>query len=231
VTGQTLPVTDQRVLAELYSRGRAARERAEALALRAAERALSEPAVFTPSDSQLAVGFCPVGVADDNASVIFTRSFTDRVTEVVQRRLQVDRMLGYGCQGDIRQDRVRVWPASAEFGGAWCAGVYWDGSLSAVYVSPSEELYVSEMVSRAKKAWRALAQLAELAHGSGEEAHLVVRVRTEHPAIAGHRRGFPTEPARRWTEVRAPTEEELDRLGRELSRGFGHEGWEPEPSP
>jgi Schlafen, AlbA_2 len=42
-SGQTLPVVDQRVLAELYGRGRAVREQAQTLALRASERALQEP--------------------------------------------------------------------------------------------------------------------------------------------------------------------------------------------
>lgn len=228
VTGQTLPVTDQRVLAELYRRGRAARGQAELLALRAAERALGEPAVLTPQESQLAVGFCPVSGADDKAAVIFTRSFTDRVTEVVQRGLQVDAQLRYSCHGDIRQDGVRVWPASHGLGSSWCAAVYWDGSVSAVFATPSDELYVDELIGRAKQAWRVLAQLAELAGGSGE-AHLVVRVRSEHPAVAAHRRGHPSDPARCWTAVSEPRDEELDRLARELSRGFGQAAWEPEP--
>ena len=230
VVGQTLPVTDQRVLADLFARGRAAREQTESLAVRAAIRALAEPAAQSPDDALLSVGIRPTGGPEDKAAVLFPQSFAEQMREIVSRGLQVDPRVGYPVRVEPGQDVVRGYPGSYESHSSWAAAAYWDGAVSAVFTTPSTELYVSDLIPRVRQAWRALAKLAVAAGGIGD-AHVVVCVRGEHPAVVGHRRGHPPHPVRRWTELREPTEEELSALERELRRGFGETVWEPEPPP
>jgi hypothetical protein len=83
VVGQTLPVTDQRVLADLVARGRTAREQTEAVALRAGLRALEEPAAQPPADAMLSVAICPSQGADDKAAALFTKTFAARAADIV----------------------------------------------------------------------------------------------------------------------------------------------------
>jgi hypothetical protein len=125
---------------------------------------------------------------------------------------------------------VIAFPGSHETHASWTAAVYWDGSASAVFTTPDTELWVHDLLPRAWSGWRAVVELALAAGGSGQ-SHLVVNVRAEHAAVKAHKRGRPRHPVRRWTELRAPTHDEIESVQRELLRGFGEEAWEPEPSP
>jgi hypothetical protein len=59
VSGQTLPVTDPRVMSELIQRGAAARLQTEAAAMRAAQRLLGEGPVFAPPANAFALALGP----------------------------------------------------------------------------------------------------------------------------------------------------------------------------
>jgi hypothetical protein len=228
VTGQTLPVTDQRVLSELFARGRAARDQAEALALRASERALREPEPQPAEQSLFSIAVCPVRGADDKAAVMFSFRFGELVNELVYTQLQ-DPRVRHGVRVELAQDRLRAWPAGfSTGGGSWTLAVYWDGSVSAVFSTGADELYVNDLIARVHRGWKAVVEAAKAAGGIGE-AHLVLRVRGEHAAVTGHREPHPTQPMQRWTELREPTTNELGSLTRELQRGFGQDAWEPEP--
>ena len=227
VVGQTLPVTDQRVLADLMARGRAVRAQAEALAVRAAARALAEPSAQSADESLLSVAICPTQGAEDKAAVLFSEGFAEHVREVVGEKLQVDPMVRYPVRAAAEQDSVVAYPASSESHRSWTAAVYWDGSVSAVYTTPTPELVVSDLIPRVNQAWRTLVGLAEAAGGVGE-AHLAINVGAEHPSVGNHRGPHPRHPVRRWTLLTEPTTEELGSVQRELQRGFGQTAWEPE---
>jgi hypothetical protein len=226
VSGQTMPVTDQRVLADLIVRGRAARDEAEALALRAASRALEQPAILHSRDAVLSVALCPVQGATDKSRVLFSKSFADGLAERVRVDLQVEPMVAYPVQRALDQDSVSAWPSTNELGRSWKVAAYWDGSASAVFAAPGNELYVNELILRVNRAWRVLAGVAAELGGAGA-AHLVVIVRDDHPSVVGQW-PRPRTPTRRWTEVRAPTAEELGSVEREIQRAFGEGVYEPE---
>lgn len=226
VSGQTLPVMDQRVLTDLIERGRTARAEAEARAVGAGLRALEEPIMLEPQQAMVSVALCPVQGPDDKASVLFSKTFALALSERVNRDLQPEPPLRYPTQLTVRQDSVRASSASRELGKSWTVKVYWDGSVSAVYASLSTELYVGELVARVQRAWKVLVGAAADLGGRGS-AHLVVTIHADNEAVAAQRVP-PTTPARRWTELRGPTEDELAAVERELRRGFGEAAWEPE---
>jgi len=226
VPGLTKPVTDQSVLAELVDRGRRARDNAEALSLRASQRALAEPGALAEQDAQVAIALCPVRGANDPSGLLFSKGFVTRFVGLVQQQLRADPQLMYSFGYSVQQDCVRAWPPSRELGSAWTATAYWDGAVSAAFSTTSAELYISEFVARVRDAWAVLVQAATALGGSGT-AHLAVAVRHDHPAIA-LRRVRPTHPVQRWTELRAPQDEEVGAVERELLRSFGEDAWEPE---
>lgn len=227
VTGQTIPITEQRVLGDLFSRGAEARERAANAAMRAARRALGDPA--TNATALLSVAICAVQTAEDIPELLFSRQFQQAAIDIIHADLQVDRRLAYGVRVEPHQDHVLGYPGAYESSSRWEAATYWDGSVSAVFETPATEIYpVEDVIPRVKQAWSAIAKLAD-AVGSGGEARLVAVVHGDHPAVASLRRGHPREPVRRWVQIGAPSEPELESITRELRRGFGEETWNPDP--
>jgi hypothetical protein len=226
VSGQTLPVTDQRVLADLFGRGRAARAEAAVLASRAGLRALDEPATLPPRDSLLSVALCPVQGAADRSRVLFSKSFADALAERVRVDLQVEPVVAYPVRLGLSQDSVSAWPTGHIVTQSWKVAAYWDGSVSAVYATVGTEFDAGEFVLRVSRAWKVLAQVASDLGGGGE-AHLVVTAKDDHPAVVG-KRHRPRRATQRWTEVHAPTDAELGAVEREFRRSFGDIVWEPE---
>lgn len=225
VSSITLPVTDPRVLAELIAKGDAARHNAEATALRAAQTMLAEPAIFEVDASQFAVALSPLAGPPDKSAVLFSRKFSDAFQALVQAQLQPDSMVRYDVMGRIGQDRLVMWPTSREFGNGTTAAVFWDGAAAVSYSLRGDELYVEEMFMRISRAWRALgAVLTEF--GAKGEAHFAVLVNRDHPAVSSARRGTPSHPIQRWTEIREPDDDELASVERELKRGFGETAFE-----
>ena len=154
VTGQTLPVTDQRVLSELFARGRAARDQAEALALRASSlRASASRARAEAEQALLSIAVCPVRGADDKAAVMFSFHFGELVNDLVYTQLQ-DPKGRHGVRVERAEDRLRAWPAGFSTGsGSWTLAVYWDGSVSAVFSTGATELYVNDLIVRVHRGW------------------------------------------------------------------------------
>jgi hypothetical protein len=224
VSGQTLPVTDQRVLADLVKAGDAARQGAEAVALRAARRMLAEPVDFGPEASVFAVALSAVGGPADKAGVLFSERFSDELVKLVSERLQTDG--NFPAKSSVRQDSVRASSSSPQFGYGITAAGFWDGSVAVVQSKPGGTTLVPDLSQDIQRSWRALAVAAELLAGTGD-AHLVVLVNAEHPGLASASRDVPRAPIQRWTEVREPTSDELGSVERELQRGFGRARWEP----
>jgi hypothetical protein len=229
VSGSTLPVLDQRVLADLTEQGQAVRSNAEATALRMAQHMLGEPAIHEPQESLFSVALCPIGGPADKAAVLFTRSFVERFSRIVHEKLQADPMLSYSTVFSQRQDSVHVWPSSRELGVGTTAAVFWSGAAAAVWSTPAEELYVHDSLMDIIRTWRTLVEVTS-EFGARGDAHLVVLVNREHVSVRRQRRGFPGHPVQRWTEIRDPDSEEIARVERELRRGFGEAVWEPEPA-
>jgi Putative DNA-binding domain len=225
VSGQTFPVTDQRVLADLIQQGAAARYNAEETALRAAKRLLGEPAILEPGESLFAAGLSAISGPTDKAAVLFSEEFSKSFGAVVTERLQPDRVVRYSTHGSIHQDCLKAWPASREFGQAMTAAAFWDGSVAVVQSVRGNELHIPTLAGNIGRSWKALAEIARQLENRGE-AHLAVLVNSDHPAIAQIGSDIPRYPIQRWTEVREPTRDELASVERELERGFGHEQWE-----
>ncbi len=226
VSGQTLPVTDQRVMSELLQKGMATRHNAEALAVKAAERLLTEPTTFEPSDSLFAAGLSAISGPADKAAVLFSKEFSDAFSSLVAEHLQLDPLVRHSVHGSIHQDCLRAWPASGELRPGMMAAAFWDGAASVVGSFTGSELSMTALVQDVRRARQALSAIVGALGGYGE-AHLAVLINGKHPAVAHAGRDTPRTAIQRWTEVREATKDELGSITRELVRGFGREIWEP----
>jgi hypothetical protein len=231
VSGQTLPVTDQRVLSELIEKGGAARFRTEASALRAAQRMIAEEAGgFASEHSVFAAALCAVDGPADKAAALFSQERGRRFADLVDAELQPEAVvLSHGVRGSVHQDCLRVWTATKDEGQAVTAAGFWDGALAVVWSSAEPQITVPEITREAQRFWRTLATAVRRFGGSGE-AHLVLVINKHHAGLQGPGRELPRTDVRRWTGVREPTSDELESVRRELERGFGHMSWEPSTS-
>lgn len=230
VSGQTLPVKDQRVLSDLIEKGAAARSRTEASALRAGQRMLAEAGDFASEHSVLAAALCAVDGPADKAAALFSEDRGRRFADLVNAELQPESVvLSYGVRGSVHQDCLRVWTATKDEGQAVTAAGFWDGAVAVVWSSAENQITVPEITHEAQRFWRTLATAAQLFGGRGE-AHFALAINNDHIGLRGPGRELPRTDVRRWTEAREPRSDELDSMGRELERGFGHTSWEPSPS-
>lgn len=224
VSGQTVRVTDQSVLADLIRRGGEARSEAERRALRAALRLLRDPQIFSEADAVVSVSLAPVAGPEDKTAALFNDLFAQAQYEAHGGPLQVDSTLRYPVSPRTSQDRFLTRPGSDELGAAWTLASYWDGSVGAVFTDTGDD--APALTERIRQAWGVIASLVEQLGGYGE-AHLVVLVNGDHHGLIRSR--IPTETRiQRWTEVRAPTVHEVASVERELERMFGR--FAPEPS-
>lgn len=225
VSGQTLPVTDQRVLAELFVRGEQARQTAEATARRAAERIQVETtAVLSPDDGLFSVALSPTSSPGDKAAVLFSREFADSAARLVESSLQPEPHLRYPVSRWVRQDALGVTTQSRELGKSWTLAAYWDGSVAVAFSAVSEEVHYSELQPFIERGWRALIPTLRDYGGQGE-CHLVIRLNPRNVELQKRRVG-QTEISR-WTELRDPTPDETSSVERELKRAFREFAWEP----
>jgi hypothetical protein len=225
VTGQTPPVTDQRVLADLIEKGTAARTRAEAFALQAARRLLAEPMGFGPAASVFAVALCATGGPEDKSAVLFDETRALRFEKLASEQLQPDSLDQYGVQSAIRQDSLLAWSISKDRTSGTTAAAFWDGSVAVVCSHNGNDYLVPTLTGDVRRFWRGLAAAVQL-FGGVSEAHLAIALKTSHAALHRPGREVPRTDVRRWTEARQPSEEELDGAVRELERGFGRRSWE-----
>ena len=229
VSGQTLPVTDQRVLADLLEKGATARRRTEEAALTAARTTLGDAAVFEPETSVFAMALCATGGPADRAAKLFDKNRATSFHHLVTKLLQPDQTDHLEAKSEMRQDCLRVWTGAEPRGQGNTAKALWDGTVAVVLSDGKDDYGVPHLTSDVGRFWRALAHAVELFGGRGD-AHLVVVVNPSHPGLRQSRGAAPRTDVRRWTEVREPTDAELGSVVRELERGFGRIRWEPSSS-
>lgn len=228
VSGQTLPITDQRALADLLQKGATARLQTEGAALRAAQRLMAEPETFGPPAALFAIGICASRGPADKARVLFNEERATQFHKLVRERLQPDVGLAYGTQSMMQQDCLRVWVTSQELGAATTASAFWDGAVGVVLSAEVDDYTVSHLTHDVSRFWRALAEAVRLFGGIGE-AHLAVVLNTSHAwlsRVSVQKR--PRTDVRRWTQVGEPSSDELASVTREIERAFGRARWEPD---
>jgi hypothetical protein len=241
VVGETLKVKDPRVLAELVRKGQAARDNAEARAVRAVVRLMEAPLFATP-DIRVALALAPTGAREDYSSRLFTSSFKaalhvaagglePHLTSAHLREEASPHRDGYV----VRRGRVRVndW--------AWGIQATWDGTIAVEFATarPGEADRRPPTVDYiVTKAWRAAAEPLAALTGIPDEAHVPTHLAIHTTSGFGlHVEGalvqVPVEtggrPVQRWTTMAQPSQEELDSVVRELARSGGFEAFEPEP--
>jgi|SRR5579884_3029253 len=226
VSGQTLPVTDQRVLSDLIQRGEAVRLRTEANALRAARRLLTDPGVLGAGAGVAAIGLCAVEGPEDRSSILFQREFNQTLGALAAEVIQANAPDGYVVQSQIRQDCLRVVSGSAEAPISTTAAAFWDGAAAISIATTEEPPIVPLITHNVRRSWPVLVEIVRAMGGLGN-AHLAIAFNTNHPAMQRAGAALPETDVRRWSEIRAPTPEELDSVDREIERGFGRPHWEP----
>lgn len=193
VSGETLPVEDPMLLERLFRRGQHARERSEAFADLAAERALDAVRWQSERSVGIAIGLAPIGrESDDISSRLFVRSFRHAIFQSVQ-----------AFTGQEAFDAVETWQQQdsltcfAHFdarlvllanGGArrqhrttWLVQATWDGAVAAsATFSPEAVTELAAVDQVIVPGWREAASLVERLGGYGP-AHLTVGVHASQP--------------------------------------------------
>lgn len=198
MSGQTRPVTDQRVLSDLFERGATIRTRTEANALRAAQRIVSEAGAFAPEHSVMAVSLCGVDGPVDKAQALFSQEPARPVTDLVHADLQLDPYARYGVRGSVHQDCLRVWTASEECGEGTTAAAFWDGCVAIVW-SSLDEVAVPDITRNARRFWETLVKAVQFFGGQGE-AHLASSSTEATRPSNTRAESCQPETLRRWTE-------------------------------
>jgi hypothetical protein len=229
VSGQTLPVTDPRVMSDLIQQGAAVRVQTEAAAMVAAQRLLAEGAAFAPPENAFALALCAVGGPEDKAVALFNEERGNRFVALVHQRLQPDSMLRYAVKADVQQDCLRAWTTSQELGQSTTASAFWDGAAAVAFSDAGGEYTVDTLTRDVSRFWRALAEVVQLFGGTGS-SHLAVLLNPRHAGLKKAGKHQPHTDVRRWTEATGPTDDEIASVVRELERGFGRQRWEPSSS-
>jgi hypothetical protein len=223
VSGQTLPVTDQAVLADLLLRGRSAREGAEAAARAAASALYSAPPAFDGAQIGYALGAAPVGHVTDKAARLFSPGF---VTALHDLAATLNLMPGYRHTPgtDVRQDSVVFAVGSPGVLGVNFLGAYWDGGVGCAHAAGGELPLHDILPHHIARAWRtAVAALRE--YGGSGEVHVALLLNRK---LLSDGRLDGLAEVRRWTDLREPTDEELASVEREVRRAFGQVVLEPD---
>ncbi|MHB1834693.1 MAG: AlbA family DNA-binding domain-containing protein [Solirubrobacteraceae bacterium] len=226
VSGQTVPVTDQRVLADLIQRGAAARAQAEGNALRAAQDLVRER-----GQSVFAVALCSLGGPEDKAAVLFDKQRAETFYELAIREVPPRATDGYSWHPSVHQDSIRLTLDSTGNNDdpplqTTAAAAYWDGTVAAFLNHADGNYTVADLINDAQRFWRMLGHATRIFASAGD-AHLALVMNTEHQAVQRGGADVPRTDIRRWTEAREPTLGELASLDREISRAFGRAHWEP----
>jgi len=231
VSSESVRVTDPGRLAQLFSRGEQARERAEGRAARAVQM------LNRVTGQQLGVvvtlGLTAASYEDDIGSRLFHSRFRGQLDDAFEQRLFREPALGkssptpgvhsirqsyiqraYGFNSDQRPLAERAWVVRAQ----------WDGAVGVSAVLTGPILKVGSLFDMVLlPAWRLAADLVAALGGYGDaRMHLLVEVR----AIAAHLgelyRGLPgSVELTRWAEVAEPTDDLIGSVQRELQRAAG----------
>jgi hypothetical protein len=237
VSGASIPVKDPARLAELYSRGRAARDQAQAWADNLCSELIADDSHrgSNPDHSRFALALSTTGYPSDVRSRIFTQVYEAEVEEIVRAALiQLPRDVPppHPVVSQPQQDSLKLWttrPHQFMYEKLWTVRVHWSGTVAIQYQTPIEPVLVHELADGAiKDAWDAAAQLVLALKGYGP-AYMTLSIsgakgtrdRWGNPLQATVRQGpFGIEP----------TEEMLARVKRELQRSAGEHVYEPDPS-
>jgi hypothetical protein len=231
VSGQTLPLTDQRALSDLIEKGETARAQTESFSLHTARSLLATGQVFNGESNVFSLALCATGGPQDKAGVLFDQDHAERFSQLVFERLQPDFQLGYAVQAAVRQDRLQVWTTSEELGRGTIATANWNGVVAITLANTTEgDYHVPDITRDVARFWPALAEAVRLFGGVGD-AHLTLILNTKHHDVRTGGRAMPVTDVRRWTTADDPTRDEVDGVVRELERGFGRVAWEPSTSP
>jgi hypothetical protein len=245
VSGQTIPVTDPRVLRELFSRGEATRERALELARWAASTIYVRPLsvlnvpFVTPAEAEqprlrqaLGLAIAPVSWPSASGRAVLRASYAERL-----RMLLAAREVG-GLRpppATAEPSRASVQAVLTAHYGRWVVRVYAQGAAAVTFSSErfgdeGMPIRVADVMSELASAWTLAAGALENAGAAGE-AFLALHIQSPlYPPHEGTRISPPpTVDIARAIVIGTPTEAELDSIRRELEREAGYPTWEPEP--
>lgn len=241
VFSESVRLTDPAGLAQLFSRGEQARERAEAHAARAV-RVLTQ-AAGQPLGVGVTLGLDAASYEDDIGSRLFPSRFRGQLDEAFEQRLFRDlsqqKPPPAASGHSIRQSYMqRVYGFNSDkrpFAEvAWVVRVQWDGAVGVSAALTGSILKVGSLFDLVLlPAWRLAADLVAALGGYGDaQMHLAVEVR----AIAAHLGEFYRGPPgsvelTRWAEVAEPSGDLIGSVQRELQRAAGLWSFEGVPDP
>jgi hypothetical protein len=241
VSSESVRVTDPARLAQLFSRGEQARERAETQAARTVH--LLDQAVGQPLGVGLTVGLAAASYEPDIGSRLFHSRFRGQLDEAFEgrffRELSLPKPSPTASSHSIRQSYIqRMYGFNSDQRPftevAWIVRAQWDGAVAVSALLSGSILKVGGLFDMVLlPAWRLAADLVAALGGYGDaRMHLAVKVR----AIAAHLGEFYRElpglvELTRWAEVAEPDGELIGSVQRELQRAGGLWSFEGTPDP
>jgi hypothetical protein len=241
VSSESVRVTDPARLAQLFSRGEQARERAEGRAAQAAQM------VRRVTGQQLGVsvtlGLAAASYEDDIGSRLFHSRFRGQLDDAFEQRLF--RELSHQepsppqSSHSIRQNYMqRVYGFNSDSRPfaevAWVVRAQWDGAVGVSALLTGSILKVGGLFDMVLlPAWRLAADLVAFLGGYGDaRMHLAVEVRSVAANLGEFYRGLPgSVELTRWAEVAVPTDDLIGSVQRELQRAAGLWSFEGVPDP
>ena len=250
VSGETIPVKDPADIRALYERGRAAAERAEAVALRAIDAVNLGETASPPGGGPwlyINVAIAPVGTARDIAARVFAPGIDAELIEDIDSMPTEpiafeDRHTPRISTRRVSQDAVTI-STRPEFVHAWHLRVAWDGSVAGLLRAfpgggPGFQLVANDFFVEAVRPLATLVEKVARRVGGHGRAHVVLRILAWDVALIHvttiherRTRSVPGEmaPIRRWADGDPWFDEELsESMKRDLLRACGFPAWEPQ---
>jgi hypothetical protein len=227
VSGRTPPVTDPAVLAGLFARGNAARDRAAGLAANVAANLFRQPPVGEREQTVFAAAFAPVGLPSDFKQRVFRRGFVDDLNAVGVQRLRHGPYLRSqpGYSGTREYIEIRL----SDLDGDTAIRVLVAGAVAIVRADrhndarrmPHHVMLVPEL----ERAWQAANDLLARLNTHGQVRLALAIGRNAPEGVTP----WPTAEFTAWTTLEGPTNDELEAIKRDVIRESGDFAWEPEP--
>jgi hypothetical protein len=220
LVGVSSRVTDRQSLARLFERGQRARDRAEATADAAAQRAIDEARFgHERAKAGFALALSPTGGPDDRAARLFTASF-EALLERSTRELSSRDSISARIHGQPFQDRFESWAGDQD---GFAIAAYWDGSVSVAYRLSDRGPALDYVLSAGlpEHMWSTAARLAAAMDGFGPTFLTVV----------GRAKETQNRPitVRRWVDPGEPDASVLASIRREFERATGRRSLESDP--
>ena len=216
VSGQTVPVTDPVVMADLLARGRAARQATEAAARDAAGAIYGRPRVLEGADPVFALGVAPLSHVADKAAQLFSPPFAEALRDRAAT-LKVLPDVQSSPAAVVSQDALVYAVGVPGVGAANFLAASWTGAVAVGHESAREVFLQDVLPSDIARAWRtAVGALSD--YGGAGDVHVAILLNREK--LSERRMGGIVE-VRRWSALRQPTDEEIASVEREVKRAFG----------